>query len=197
MLLSSPHPPHQPLPIHPRQVVVIVTHSGFTRSLLLAVEREPYRPNNAELVPVIVDKLIRDDDGDDAREIGSELTEGYAGLTARSIEAPKSARKELVGGSYGVPQGRLVSKTAGSHNVPHVIKEAGNYGVPHQPEEKVAGSYSVPHQPEEKVVGSYGVPHQPEGKVTGSYGVPDQPEEKVAGSIDAPTVDIQKSAGKQ
>jgi hypothetical protein len=51
------------------QVVVIVTHSGFARSLLLAVEREPYRPANAELVPVIVDRnggrddvTSRDDD---------------------------------------------------------------------------------------------------------------------------------------
>jgi broad specificity phosphatase PhoE len=38
------------------QVVVIVTHSGFTRSLLLAVRREPYRPVNAELVPVVIDR---------------------------------------------------------------------------------------------------------------------------------------------
>jgi hypothetical protein len=37
-------------------VVVVVTHSGFTRSILLAVAREPYRPQNAELVPVLVDK---------------------------------------------------------------------------------------------------------------------------------------------
>jgi broad specificity phosphatase PhoE len=27
----------------PEKVVVVVTHSGFTRSLLLAVQREPYR----------------------------------------------------------------------------------------------------------------------------------------------------------
>lgn len=38
------------------EVVLVVTHSGFTRSLLLAVGREPYRPVNAELVPVIVEK---------------------------------------------------------------------------------------------------------------------------------------------
>uniref|UniRef100_A0A383VY91 Uncharacterized protein n=1 Tax=Tetradesmus obliquus TaxID=3088 RepID=A0A383VY91_TETOB len=43
----------------PEKVVVVVTHSGFTRSLLLAVQREPYRPQNAELVPVIVDKAAR------------------------------------------------------------------------------------------------------------------------------------------
>ncbi len=36
------------------RVVVVVTHSGFTRSVLLAVGREPYRPQNTELVPVIV-----------------------------------------------------------------------------------------------------------------------------------------------
>lgn len=40
-----------------------MTHSGFARSLLLAVQREPYRPNNAELVPVIVDKAERNSDG--------------------------------------------------------------------------------------------------------------------------------------
>eukprot|EP00798_Chlamydomonas_sp_ICE-L_P009808 gene9808-7696_t len=33
------------------KVVFVVTHSGFTRSLLLAVGREPYRPQNTELVP--------------------------------------------------------------------------------------------------------------------------------------------------
>jgi broad specificity phosphatase PhoE len=38
------------------QVVFVVTHSGFTRSLLLAVGREPYRPQNAEVVPVIVER---------------------------------------------------------------------------------------------------------------------------------------------
>lgn len=49
----------------PEQVVVIVTHSGFTRSLLLAVRREPYRPMNAELVPVVIEKVELDDDDDD------------------------------------------------------------------------------------------------------------------------------------
>jgi hypothetical protein len=49
----------------------VVTHSGFTRSLLLAAGREPYRPQNAELVPVVVDRLRRlgsgegEDDEDD------------------------------------------------------------------------------------------------------------------------------------
>ncbi|GFR49914.1 hypothetical protein Agub_g12022, partial [Astrephomene gubernaculifera] len=33
----------------PERVVVVVTHSGFTRSVLLAVGREPYRPQNTEL----------------------------------------------------------------------------------------------------------------------------------------------------
>lgn len=51
----------------PERVVVVVTHSGFTRSLLLAVQREPYRPNNAEMVPVIVDRN-RDADGGDEDE---------------------------------------------------------------------------------------------------------------------------------
>ena len=36
------------------RVVVVVTHSGFARSVLLAVGREPYRPQNTELVPLIV-----------------------------------------------------------------------------------------------------------------------------------------------
>lgn len=39
----------------PEPVIFVVTHSGFTRSVLLAVHHEPYRPQNAELVPVIVD----------------------------------------------------------------------------------------------------------------------------------------------
>lgn len=38
------------------RVVFVVTHSGFTRSVLLAVGREPYRPQNTELVPVIIVK---------------------------------------------------------------------------------------------------------------------------------------------
>ncbi|KAF8061943.1 Cnot4 [Scenedesmus sp. PABB004] len=49
----------------PERVIVVVTHSGFTRSVLLAVRREPYRPQNAELVPVIVDRAPRDNDGGD------------------------------------------------------------------------------------------------------------------------------------
>ncbi len=36
------------------QVIFVVTHSGFIRSLLLAVDREPYRPKNAEVVPAII-----------------------------------------------------------------------------------------------------------------------------------------------
>ena len=41
------------------RVVLVVTHSGFTRSVLLAVGREPYRPQNTELVPVII-KMAED-----------------------------------------------------------------------------------------------------------------------------------------
>mmetsp|Transcript_1385 Transcript_1385/g.2032 ORF Transcript_1385/g.2032 Transcript_1385/m.2032 type:complete len:272 (-) Transcript_1385:565-1380(-) len=40
------------------RVVIVVTHTGFTRSLLLAVGREPYRPQNTELVPVIVQRHL-------------------------------------------------------------------------------------------------------------------------------------------
>lgn len=39
------------------EVVFVVTHSGFARSVLLAVGREPYRPVNAELVPIIIEQL--------------------------------------------------------------------------------------------------------------------------------------------
>ena len=38
-----------------KQVVLVITHSGFARSLQLAVGREPYKPQNAELVPVLVE----------------------------------------------------------------------------------------------------------------------------------------------
>ncbi|GIL58515.1 hypothetical protein Vafri_13460 [Volvox africanus] len=41
----------------PEKVVFVVTHSGFTRSVLLAVGREPYRPQNTELVPVLVQRV--------------------------------------------------------------------------------------------------------------------------------------------
>lgn len=55
-------------------MVIVVTHSGFARSLLLAVEREPYRPQNAELIPVLVEKkarsgrhgVIEEEDDDDS-----------------------------------------------------------------------------------------------------------------------------------
>jgi broad specificity phosphatase PhoE len=48
------------------EVVFVVSHSGFARSLLLAVGREPYRPMNAELVPIIIEQLRerRPDDDD-------------------------------------------------------------------------------------------------------------------------------------
>jgi len=41
------------------QIIPVVTHSGFIRSLLLAVEREPYSPMNTELVPVVVTRKKR------------------------------------------------------------------------------------------------------------------------------------------
>lgn len=41
------------------KVVMVVTHSGFTRSVLLSVGREPYRPQNTELVPVLVQRVQR------------------------------------------------------------------------------------------------------------------------------------------
>ncbi len=36
------------------KVIVTVTHSGFARSVLLAMGREPYRPQNTELIPIVV-----------------------------------------------------------------------------------------------------------------------------------------------
>ena len=39
------------------KVVLVVTHSGFARSVLLAVGREPYRPQNTELIPILVQKI--------------------------------------------------------------------------------------------------------------------------------------------
>ncbi|KXZ49379.1 hypothetical protein GPECTOR_21g605 [Gonium pectorale] len=42
----------------PERVVFVVSHSGFARSLLLAVGREPYRPQNTELVPVLVQRVV-------------------------------------------------------------------------------------------------------------------------------------------
>ena len=41
------------------QVIIVVTHSGFIRSLLLGVDREPYRPRNAEVVPAIIQRRNR------------------------------------------------------------------------------------------------------------------------------------------
>lgn len=35
----------------------MVTHSGFTRSVLLAAGREPYRPQNTELVPLLLQRV--------------------------------------------------------------------------------------------------------------------------------------------
>lgn len=47
----------------PEPVVLVVTHSGFARSLLLAVQREPYRPQNAELIPVVVEQTRKKGSG--------------------------------------------------------------------------------------------------------------------------------------
>lgn len=56
----------------PERVVFVVTHSGFTRSALLAVGREPYRPQNAELVPVIVERRERGKHGEEEFEEDEE-----------------------------------------------------------------------------------------------------------------------------
>ena len=73
------------------RVAVVVTHSGFARSLLLAVEREPYRPMNAELVPVIVDRQADDDEdgGGEDEEVALE-EEGRGGASGGE---PAAARR--------------------------------------------------------------------------------------------------------
>lgn len=45
--------------------MVVITHSGFARSVLLAVQREPYRPQNAELIPVLVEQTHKRGVGDE------------------------------------------------------------------------------------------------------------------------------------
>jgi hypothetical protein len=54
------------------EVVFVVTHSGFARSVLLAVGREPYRPVNAELVPIIVEQLAKRSPEDDDELMASD-----------------------------------------------------------------------------------------------------------------------------
>ncbi|KAG1671171.1 hypothetical protein FOA52_010107 [Chlamydomonas sp. UWO 241] len=53
------------------RVAIVVTHSGTVRSLLLAVGREPYRPQNTELVPLLVDEIKPIDGGVNDDEIWS------------------------------------------------------------------------------------------------------------------------------
>ncbi|KAF6258773.1 histidine phosphatase superfamily [Scenedesmus sp. NREL 46B-D3] len=110
----------------PEKVVVVVTHSGFTRSLLLAVQREPYRPMNAELVPVIVDKARRrggtagatvdpqqvqlDDDAAEEAWLDAVLS-GY-----QDIELNEDDRIRKNGGSsITSQQPRQVSSSSSSH----------------------------------------------------------------------------------
>jgi broad specificity phosphatase PhoE len=71
------------------RVAVVVTHSGFARSLLLAVEREPYRPMNAELVPVIVDRAV---DEEEEELVEGEEERGGAAAAAAGV-GPAAARR--------------------------------------------------------------------------------------------------------
>lgn len=83
---------------------MIITHSGFARSLLLAVQREPYRPNNAELVPVIVDKVGRrgdalgdtlDADSDEWDGDGAEVVAAHAaGAGANGVDRSAGASQQ-------------------------------------------------------------------------------------------------------
>ena len=64
------------------RVVFVVTHSGFTRSVLLAVGREPYRPQNTELVPVIIAKRAPYKSSDIGAVAGEEEEEVQEGADA-------------------------------------------------------------------------------------------------------------------
>uniref|UniRef100_A0A7R9V4S6 Uncharacterized protein n=1 Tax=Chlamydomonas euryale TaxID=1486919 RepID=A0A7R9V4S6_9CHLO len=62
------------------RVAFVMTHSGTVRSLLLAVGREPYRPQNTELVPVVVEEIRpapSGDDDDDAGDDGRTMVDEY------------------------------------------------------------------------------------------------------------------------
>jgi hypothetical protein len=59
----------------PEPVVLVVTHSGFARSLLLAMQREPYRPQNAELIPAIVEQMRKKKGGKNEVEDDSWIDE--------------------------------------------------------------------------------------------------------------------------
>lgn len=52
----------------PEPVIVVVTHSGFARSILLAAQREPYRPQNAELIPAVIEKTRKKGVSDNAEQ---------------------------------------------------------------------------------------------------------------------------------
>lgn len=104
----------------PEQVVVVITHSGFTRSLLLAVQREPYRPQNAEMVPVIVEKVRRKvdtaaestDDEDDSwvdAVIDQMQSDSEAGVLENSNGDRVGVRKQTPSTKHGHCLRRMAS----------------------------------------------------------------------------------------
>jgi broad specificity phosphatase PhoE len=98
----------------PEQVIIVVTHSGFTRSLLLAVQREPYRPQNAEMVPVIVDKTrhktsgVADADTEDDSWI-EEALRGYEDMDL-GVGGIENSQGERVGVRQQQQTGPFVSR---------------------------------------------------------------------------------------
>ena len=78
----------------PEPVIVVITHSGFARSILLAVQREPYRPQNAELLPVLVEKTRKHGDslGDEDDSWINDVVETHDGQQQEKQEAQSAWR---------------------------------------------------------------------------------------------------------
>lgn len=75
----------------PEPVVLVVTHSGFARSLLLAMQREPYRPQNAELIPAIVEQTRKKGGQNEAEDDSwiDEVLDRHAALLQQQDEEEK------------------------------------------------------------------------------------------------------------
>lgn len=74
----------------PEPVVLVVTHSGFARSLLLAMQREPYRPQNAELIPAIVEQTRKKGGQNEADDSWiDEVLDRHAALLQQQDEEEK------------------------------------------------------------------------------------------------------------
>lgn len=86
----------------PEPVVLVVTHSGFARSLLLAMQREPYRPQNAELIPAIVEQTRKKGGKNEAEDDSfiDEVLDRHAAL----LQQQDAEEKGVVGGRLGSRQ---------------------------------------------------------------------------------------------